>query len=641
MRKDKLQIAVYGLCFLIMSIVSMTTIQAQDRMVFVEEQLDLFRAGHPNIDDKIDISVSDLSINEFLRGVAKSTGINISVDNGLNFKVANSFKDVAVYDLLIFLCRQYNLELKVQGSIIHISASQIDLDNKVKKETKTGVVYVDSLITIDVEEQPLFQICRSITTQTGVNVLPDFDVRNQDVSAYVYCMPLDNAVSDFAKSNNLKAQKERFNVWRLSALNEIQETNKSISKNVNSNIDFSTAGEALVGYVEFDYTDGAKISVSANEAPVAGLIKYVSDSLKINYAFVGEMDESITINMYSQSYDDFIEKLLKGTKYSCKKEKDVYYFVDDLNSDFGVDKHVYLQNRTIESILNSIPENLKEGVAIVEYPELNSLFLSGNKEAVDRLESFIIDIDQVIPVVLIEVLIVDVNKSKGITTGINAGFGDNPEPSKQTIMPGIDYQLSTKQINGIFKKFESFGWVNLGKVNPDFYLAIKALEDNGYIYVRSTPKLSTLNGCKASLSSGETKYYKEEQSNYYGSQNPALSNSYTWKPINADMSVNILPVVSGDDQVTLEIEVQQSEFTPREFEDSPPGSVSRNFKSLIRVKNQEMVLLGGLDRMTTQDTGKGIPLLARIPVIKWFFSSRTKSKSDSRLNVFIQPTILY
>lgn len=620
----------------------------QERLISIERQLQAYRAQNPRLGEKINISVSDVTISEFLRGVARSTGLNISIDNTLNFKVSNNFKDVAVADLLVFLCRQYDLDIDIQNSIIQISALDEEVDEIQEDEKSDGIDYLteDSLITIDVNEVPLYQVCRHITRQTGVNVLPNADVRNNKISGFVSKLPVDEALVVLVDANNLLVSRDKKKgVWRISANKmEDSELTRSKTSSENNKVDFLASESGLSkGYVEILGSDDPKINVYANKSPVNNLIKFVSDSLKIDYVFVGTMDQEITTNMQSQEYDDFLDRLLKGTPYSYKKEEDVYYFVGADNVDFSLDKLIPLQNRTIEKIMSSIPENLKRGVTLVEYPELNSLFLSGEKNSVIRLERFLTGIDQVIPVILIEVIIVDVDKSKSLSTGIKAGFGELPENQKpgQTILPGVDYQFSTKQINNIFSKFQSFSSVNLGKVSPDFYLTIRALEENGYLSVRSTPKLSTLNGCKATLSSGETKYYKEEQSNYYGSQNPALSSSYTWKPINADLSLSILPVVSGDDQITLEIEVQQSEFTPREYEDAPPGSVTRNFQSLIRVKNQEMILLGGIDRERAQDTGSGTPFLSRIPILKWFFSSRTKATSDSKLSIFIQPTILY
>ena len=59
------------------------------------------------------------------------------------------------------------------------------------------------------------------------------------------------------------------------------------------------------------------------------------------------------------------------------------------------------------------------------------------------------------------------------------------------------------------------------------------------------------------------------------------------------------------------------------------------------IKNGEMILLGGLDELKKEDSGSGTPLLSRIPIIKWFFSSRKKGKNNSKLHIFIKPTVVY
>jgi type IV pilus assembly protein PilQ len=98
--------------------------------------------------------------------------------------------------------------------------------------------------------------------------------------------------------------------------------------------------------------------------------------------------------------------------------------------------------------------------------------------------------------------------------------------------------------------------------------------------------------------------------------------------------------VSGDSSVTLEIDVEQSDFTARIDPQAPPGSVNRKFTSMIRVKNEEMVILGGLEEKSVEDSGSGIPLLSRIPILKYLFSSRTNNIQKTKLNIFIKPTVI-
>ena len=152
-----------------------------------------------------------------------------------------------------------------------------------------------------------------------------------------------------------------------------------------------------------------------------------------------------------------------------------------------------------------------------------------------------------------------------------------------------------------------------------------------------------MNGHSATLKSGETKYYKEVQTNYYGSQTPVPSESYTWKPVEANLKLDITPFVSRDGKITLQVKIEQSQFTEREGkidEEAPPGAVTRSFESQVQVRDGEMVLLGGIDNNTREKSSSGIPFIARIPVLKWFGKTKN-NKVDQKLNVFIKPSVIY
>jgi len=113
-------------------------------------------------------------------------------------------------------------------------------------------------------------------------------------------------------------------------------------------------------------------------------------------------------------------------------------------------------------------------------------------------------------------------------------------------------------------------------------------------------------------------------------------------PIDAELAVSIKPLVSGDGQVTLDLHVIQSDFNGVQIdEEAPPGLNSREFSSIIRIQDQDIAVLGGLEEKVKNDAGNGVPLLARIPVIKWLFSQRRREDSKRKLSVLIKPTVIY
>lgn len=217
-----------------------------------------------------------------------------------------------------------------------------------------------------------------------------------------------------------------------------------------------------------------------------------------------------------------------------------------------------------------IPEALKQNVAVKTFPDLNALILSGDRRDVARVETFLRSVDKPVPMVTMEILIADVTKSRIHEIGLGAGVGDKAVKTSGTLSPGVEMTFGANAVNDLLGRIR--GTVNLGRVTPNFYLSLQALEEDGVVRLLSTPKLSTLNGHEATLTSGETQYYKEVQNNYYGTQNPISSESYQWKSVDANLSIKVTPYMSEDRQITLEIEFEQTEFTDRNVEDAPPGT---------------------------------------------------------------------
>jgi type IV pilus assembly protein PilQ len=297
---------------------------------------------------------------------------------------------------------------------------------------------------------------------------------------------------------------------------------------------------------------------------------------------------------------------------------------------------------TAEALVNIVPDEIKSELDIKVDFELNSFLVSGPSANIERFKRFIEEIDKPVPVVLIEVMIIEVRKSSLVETGISWGIGDKPTETRGNLFPNTELNLGAKTVNKVIGGFDGFGSFNIGKVVPEFFATIKALEENGNIKIRSTPKLSTLNGHRANLSIGETTYYVVTNQNFFGSQVPTTSEIRNYAPIDAELGVSIKPLVSGDGQVTLNINVIQSDFSgDRIEEDAPPGLTSREFSSIIRMQNQDLAILGGLEEKVKDDSGSGVPFLARVPVIKWLFSQRRREDTKQKLTILIKPTVIY
>lgn len=623
---------------ILISFVQITYAQTNNRFVELESNLTELSKTTPGLLEKVDFSVSGVSIQEFLRAIAEASSLNINIDPQINLKVYNNFSDEKVINILLFLAKEYDLDIRNVGSIISIVKYKAIPEPIKLKEPNIRYNAYNNLISMELRDDSLLKVIKSITKLTKKNVIISSGLNSKKVSVYLEEIPLQNALEKLAFSNDIKLTKTDDNVFVFQTLQE-GESNainaKGQLKQYRSN-----GRQGIFMEIIKDSLGERKINMDANNVPIVEILKAVSTETNMNYFLYSDIKGNANIHIENVNINEFLNFIFKNTDYTFQNTGNLYVIGDRKLEGLRTTKIIQLQYRSIETILELIPADLKKNVELKEFKELNSILLSGSSPQIEELSIFIKEIDKVVPMVTIEVILVDVKKGNSVKTGIKAGLSDSSKTGG-TFLPGVDYTLSSKAINDVLGKASSFTSVNLGKVTPSFYVGLSALENNQNVNIRSMPKLATLNGHEANLSIGSTRYYSITTQNVQGSLNPQTIVTQQFNPVQANLTINIKPVISGDEQVTLNISVNISDFIGNPPNNQPPPSSTSEFKSIVRVRNDEMIVLGGIERMERSDEGSGVPILSRIPILKWFFSERTKTKQKTVSIVFIKPTITY
>lgn len=281
-------------------------------------------------------------------------------------------------------------------------------------------------------------------------------------------------------------------------------------------------------------------------------------------------------------------------------------------------------------------------VEIVEYPELNRLILKGPTDEVKLIADYLAEIDRPVPMVKVEMIVVEIDKNRILSTGVKAGLktpGDSLGTSK-AVLPGLDYTLDGSEVNAILGSVPALA--NLGALSSNFYVNLKAQETRGNLKMRMSPVLSMLNGREASLTIGQTQYYLlETQTSSNGAVNNFQTFTQRFERIEANITLTVKPYISEDEMVTLDVIPDFTTPVGQFNSDVPPTIATRRFVSTIRVKNGETVILGGLNEESTQENTSGLPLISRIPVLKWIFGNVNKNRSQSSLFIYLTPVVYY
>ncbi len=633
------------LFFIVTIIFSVSVMSQTTGIKNIEGQFSEIAKTRNGLNEKIRIDISGLSLYDFITSIAEEHKLNVSVDNDLSQIVNSNFFDVEVKDVFLFLIQKYDLEVTFMNGIISFNKKKpiVKVDPP-KTETPIDVDYnpENNFLSVKLKNDSLPRVAQKITEISKKNIVLAPDIKELKVSAYILNRPFDQVIDMLAKSNKLTMTLDDNGFYFLEKDNiEVVNDTKN-RRNTKGNIPKipQSSGDLTVTLNPNGY-----LTVKAYQSDLTSIILQAADLLNISYFFYNPLgDETTTLIANEISFDDLLNHIFKGKKYTFKKLDDLYLIGEQNTEGLRITELVQLENRTIELVLPTLPKALLENVEVKEVMELNGIIIAGSKPKIQEIKEYLREIDKVVPMVQIEVLIVQYQKSYDVQTGLKAIIGDEGKDVKTSgvLFPSTDVTLNSSSINNLIDNFNGFGVFNLGKVTERFYANLSALESNSIINLQSTPKIATLSGHEASVSIGETNYYFEQTNKLITSGiNENILQSGVWKPTEANLSVFIKPYVSKDEQVTLNINVEKSAFLGRAGEDAPPDKATQRFESLVRVKNNEMILLGGLDELDRQNSGSGTPWLSRIPVIKWFFSSKRKSRSKSKLHVFIKPTIVY
>lgn len=672
--------------------------QEDNRFNQLKLKLESISIDSPGLNEKADINVNNVLLPDFLRVLAKTHQLNLNINADLNTVIiANNFSNSSVSDVLLFVCKEFDLTINFIGNILSIKKLKAP-----KEQVKTRIIPIsfnkqNELFSIDLQKDTLYVAFKKITDKTGKNLVFEPGLENTKIAAYIKNMPFDSALDKIAFANNLIVTKTRDNFYLF-------EKNNSAIIATNTQVERKKRPQKIItANYYFKIKDSVKqvLDVDFENIAIATIIRDLGLDLNINMFTSSPLNKAglITVKANNISFDLLLDKILENNEFTYKKQDSIYYFgkredatlrntviiplmhrsIEIMSNQGGRQRNAvesntnysnYSSNNTrnlttnntnnrqpintnnstkfnsynnkVEALVNILPDEIIKDLDVKIDIELNSFIVSGPSQNIQKFKEFIKYIDKPIPVITIEVMILEVNKSSTVETGINWGLGSEVSNTQGNTFPTTDMTIGASDINKIISNNNGFGSLNLGKVLPNFYMNIKAMEANGNVKVRSTPKLSTLNGHRSSLSIGETTYYVVTNQNYYGSQIPQASEIKNYQPIDAQLAIDLKPLVSGDGQITMEINVIQSSFNGERIdEDAPPGINSREFTSIVRVKDQDLIVLGGLEEKVKNDTGSGVPFLARVPIIKWFFSSRKREDSKKKLVILIKPTVIY
>ena len=182
--------------------------------------------------------------------------------------------------------------------------------------------------------------------------------------------------------------------------------------------------------------------------------------------------------------------------------------------------------------------------------------------------------------------------------------------------------------------------------NAEVTEVVKFLSTQGDVKAISSPRVMTLNNQPALISVGQELFYKiKSSSTASGGGGAVAAEGELVDSVFAGILLDITPEIDSNGYVTLKINPSISETVNELPADGgvrtiPPDLVRRQIASVIKVKDGEHAILGGLISSKTGFKNNKVPLLGDMPLIGDLFKREEKINKVEELVLIITPHIV-
>ena len=283
------------------------------------------------------------------------------------------------------------------------------------------------------------------------------------------------------------------------------------------------------------------------------------------------------------------------------------------------------------------------GIDIAADKATNSLIVFGTAENIRTMDSIITDLDVRRPQVYVEALIMEMTLEKSLQLGINwqgtARVGDSvvgggfPNAQPQTLPQALSG--GTGAALGIIGNEIEFQ----GQKFTTFSGFIQATRQDLDLNILANPQILTLDNEQAEINVSQV---IPVSAKVVRDANLQTTTEFEFKDVGVILAIT--PQITGSDKVLLTIQQESSSVASQQVtanqNQQAITTLKRTISSKVLIDDGATMAIGGLIQDNTQETVTKVPCLGDIPVLGWFFKSRSEAVRKTNLIVFLRPHII-
>ncbi|EGR4276173.1 pilus (MSHA type) biogenesis protein MshL [Vibrio cholerae] len=297
------------------------------------------------------------------------------------------------------------------------------------------------------------------------------------------------------------------------------------------------------------------------------------------------------------------------------------------------------------------------GQTVIVNPQAGVLTLRAYPDEIRQVNEFLgISQQRMHRQVILEAKILEVTLSDGYQQGINWSKAFSSNGANYKIGSGsITQDSNGNSITSVLPGLDAIGNLLGGQSNVvissgSFDAVISFMATQGDLNVLSSPRVTASNNQKAVIKVGTDEYYVTDLSSVVGTgDNAQASPDITLTPFFSGISLDVTPQIDDQGNVLLHvhpavIEVEQQTkkilYRSEEIELPLARSSIRESDSVIRAKDGDVVVIGGLMKSNTVDQVSKVPFLGDVPALGHLFRNTTKLTQKTELVILLKPTVV-
>ena len=288
-------------------------------------------------------------------------------------------------------------------------------------------------------------------------------------------------------------------------------------------------------------------------------------------------------------------------------------------------------------------------------PEAGMVTVTGTDSQISRVGRYIhILTEQIKSQVMIDVRILQVSFDDSTTTGVDwsqlyslQNVAVNTLLMAQSNVATYTFDTTDGITDATFAQDASPSNAQVISLSgkTDVSEVVKFLSTQGDVKTVSSPRVMTLNNQPALISVGKELFYKIKSASTASSGGGAVAaEGEVVDSVFAGILLDITPEINSNGMITLKINPSISDtldtVAPAGSRTIPPDLIRRQIASVIKVKDGQHAILGGLISSQTGFTDNHIPLLGSIPLLGNLFTRKERINKVEELVLIITPHIV-